>query len=311
MLQRQMETISENLARVRDRQNILTKIASDNSVVRSVDRNLIPKEESDESISSLKNQLAELKIRLSDRHPDVVRLKNRIAIREAKEQQIQNNSPKSDPLPLSPLSPPDSPIHIEQLDTAAQIQRLQSDLHKVNQDIALYKQRVQNTGKREQELYSLTRDYDTTRDLYKSLLKRYEEASMANDMEKEQRSENFSLIERANYPEEASAPKRFLLFLCSLALSLAFAVGGSILNEMRDSSFHQIDDLKKSVKIPLLIEIPQIVTNRDRFSLFFYRGLRVVVLTATLFLIANVSYFIANGNEQLVRMLAVAHRADE
>jgi polysaccharide chain length determinant protein (PEP-CTERM system associated) len=300
MLQRQMETISENLARVRDRQNILTRIASNNSVVHSVDRNLTPKEESDESVSSLKNQLAELKIRLSDRHPDVVQLKNRIATREAKEQQIQNNVTKSDPLPLVP---PDSPIQVEQVEAAAQIQRLLADLHKVNQDIALYKQRVQNTGKREQELNSLTRDYDTTRDLYRSLLKRYEEASMANDMEQEQRSESFSLVERATYPQEPSAPKRFLLFLCSLALSLALAVGGSILKEMRDSSFHQVDDLKKSVQIPLLIEIPQIVTNRDRFSLFLYRGLGVVVLTAVLFLVVNVSYFIANGNEQLVRML--------
>jgi polysaccharide chain length determinant protein (PEP-CTERM system associated) len=302
MLQRQMETISDNLAKVRDRQNILTKIANNNSVVHSVDQNLTPKEESNESVSSLKKQLAELLVHKTDKHPDVVRLKNRIATREANEQQTQNNVTASDHLPLVP---PDSPTQVEQAEAFAETQRLLADLHKVNQDIALYKQRVENTGKREQELYSLSRDYETTRELHKSLLKRYEEASMAYDMEKEQRAERFSLIEKATYPTEPSAPKRFRFFLCSLALSLGIAVGGSFFREMQDSSFHEVDDLKKSVQIPLLLEIPQIVTKGDRFSLCLYRGLGVVALTAFLFFIVSASYRIANGNEQLVRMLGI------
>ena len=302
MLQRQMETISDNLAKVRDRQNILTKIANNNSVIYSVGHSLTPKEESNESVASLKKQLAELKVNKTDSHPDVVRMKNRIAMREAKEQQTQNNINPSDQIPLVPI---DSPTQIEQAEASAEIQRLLADLHKVNQDIALYKQRVENTGKREQELYSLSRDYETTRELYQSLLKRYEEASMANDMEKEERSERFSLIEKAAYPTEPSAPKRFRFFLYSLALSLGFAVGGSIFREMRDSSFHQVDDLKKSVQIPLLIEIPQIVTKGDRFSLYLYRGLGVIALTTFLFFIVIVSYRIANGNEQLVRMFGI------
>jgi polysaccharide chain length determinant protein (PEP-CTERM system associated) len=302
MLQRQMETISDNLAKVRDRQNILTKIANNSSVILSADHNLTPKEESNESVASLKKQLAELKVNKTDSHPDVVRMKNRIAMREAKEQQIQNNRNSSDQMPLVPI---DSVTQVEQAEASAEIQRLLADLHKVNQDIALYKQRVENTGKREQELYSLSRDYETTREIYQSLLKRYEEASMANDMEKEERAERFSLMEQATYPTEPSAPKRFRLFLCCLALSLGFAVGGSILSEMRDSSFHQVDDLKKNIQIPLLIEIPQIVTKRDRFSLCLYRGLGVVALTAFLFFIVNASYRIANGNEQFVRILGM------
>jgi hypothetical protein len=80
-------------------------------------------------------------------------------------------------------------------------------------------------------------------------------------------------------------------------------VGGVVLREILDSSFHHVSDLKKSVTIPLLIEIPQIVTKRDQYSRYLYRGLGVVALTVLLFLIADASYRIANGNEQLVRML--------
>ena len=259
-----------------------------------------PKEKSNLSLASLQAQLAELKVHFSDKHPDVIRMKKLIATREAEKQQIQLDP--TDIAPRSPL-PLVSSTQVEQVEASAEIKRLLTELGKVNQDIALYKQRVENTGKREQELYALSRDYETTRDLYRTLLKRYEEARMAGDMEKEQRAERFSLIKPAVYPKEPSAPKRFLFIFYSLALSLGFAVGGVVLREMLDSSFHHVDDLKKSVKIPLLIEIPQIVTKRDQYFRYLYRGLGVVALTALLFLIANASYRIANGNEQLVRML--------
>jgi hypothetical protein len=90
-----------------------------------------------------------------------------------------------------------------------------------------------------------------------------------------------------------------------LALSIGLAAGGVVLREMLDSSFHYTDDLKKSVTIPLLIEIPQIVTKQDRYLRYLYMSLGVVALTVILFLVTNASYRIANGNEQLVRMLRI------
>lgn len=262
ILQKQMGTISENLARARERHSILVQSA-DVSVTLSPLSTSTLGEKSPQSLASLRTQLAELKIRFSNKHPDVIRMKKAITALEEEKKQTQY-----DPSDLVPSSSVErvSPAQLEQAEVSAEIQRLAADLSQVNQDLVTYKQRVENTAKREQELFTITRDYESTRDLYKSLLKRYEEASMADDMEKEQRSERFRLIERAVYPQEPSAPLRSRFFLITLVLSLGAAVGGVLLREIQDTSFHRVDDLKKFVKIPVLVSITQIVTDRDRYS---------------------------------------------
>jgi len=300
ILQKQMGTISENLAKARERYGILVQRA-DVGVALTLNplSTSTLGEKSPQSLASLQAQLAELKVRFSDKHPDVILMKKAITALEEERKQTQD-----DPSGLVPSSSVErvSPAQLEQAEVSAEIRRLTTDLGQVNQDLVTYKQRVENTAKREQELFTITRDYENTRDLYKSLLKRYEEASMANDMEKEQRSERFRLIEQAVYPQEPSAPLRPRFFLFTLVLSLGAAVGGVLLREIQDSSFHRVDDLKKFVKIPVLVSINRIVTARDRYSRHLYNGLGVVVLVISLIFLVNVSYRIANGNEQLVRL---------
>jgi len=46
-----------------------------------------------------------------------------------------------------------------------------------------YQQRVQDTPLREQQYRELARDYDSTKELYASLLKRYAESQIAQSME--------------------------------------------------------------------------------------------------------------------------------
>lgn len=298
ILQKQMGTISENLSRARERHSLLVQRGDVGAVLSPLSA-ATPGENPPQSLASLRAQLAELKVRFSDKHPDVIRMKKAITALEEEKKQIQSDLPGLVPS-ASPRSV--SPAQLEQVEVSAEIQRLTADLEKVNRDLVTYKQRIENTAKREQELFTITRDYESTRDLYKSLLKRYEEASMADDMEKEQRSERFRLLERAVYPQEPSAPLRSRFFLITLVLSVGAAVGGVLLREIQDTSFHRVDDLKKFVKIPVLISITRIVTDRDRYSRHLYNGLGVVVLVVSLIVLVNVSYRVANGNEQLVRL---------
>jgi polysaccharide chain length determinant protein (PEP-CTERM system associated) len=302
VLQKQMGTISDNLARAREHYNLLLmqmQRANADVALSPTDTPTL-RGKSTQGFVSLPAQLAELKVRFSDKHPDVIRMKKLIAAL-AEEEKNQTQHDPSDLVPSTSLQKV-SPAQLEQAEVSTEIQRLAADLGKVNQELVTYKQRIENTAKREQELFTITRDYESTRDLYKSLLKRYEEASMADDMEKEQRSERFRLIERAVYPQEPSAPQRPRFFLLTLALSLGAAVGGVFLREIQNTSFHRVEDLKKFVKIPVLVSITRIVTDRDRYSRHFYNGLGVVALLMFLILLVNVSYYVANGNEQLVRL---------
>ena len=89
-----------------------------------------------------------------------------------------------------------------------------------------------------------------------------------------------------------------------LVLSLGLAGAAVMLAEMLDTSFHSTDELREFTIVPVLVNVPKIVTDADR-----QRGQRRFRLAAAgamlgLILIAGSSYFIAHGNEQLVQMLA-------
>jgi protein tyrosine kinase modulator len=180
---------------------------------------------------------------------------------------------------------------------------MNDELRKISGDVAMYQQRIENTPRVEQELLSITRDYNTTRELYASLLKRLDEAKLADKLEQNQKAEKFKILEPAFFPDKPEAPERERLFLVALFVSLGAALGSMLLREMLDASFHDVDDLRSSVKVPVLISIPRIVTTTDLWRGRFRQGIGAVALTLSVIVIIGVMYRVVTGNENLTRTL--------
>src|SRR5207244_11973196 len=106
------------------------------------------------------------------------------------------------------------------------------------QATALYQQRVENTPRRDQEMQSLQRDYDTARGQYQSLLKRQEEAKLAQHLEQRQKGEQFRLLEPGVPSEKPVAPHSSQVLLMGLFGGLAPAAGWRMLAEQRDTPSH-------------------------------------------------------------------------
>src|SRR3989304_4426236 len=79
---------------------------------------------------------------------------------------------------------------------------------------------VESGPRGEQEFKNLPRDYESTRELYQSLSKRYEEAQIAESMEQRQKGEQFRVLDPAVPNREPAAPKRLQLILMALVLSV-------------------------------------------------------------------------------------------
>ena len=62
---------------------------------------------------------------------------------------------------------------------------------------------MEDTPKREQELFSIQRDYQNLKELYDSLQKRKLEADIAVSMEKKQKGEQFRIIDPAKVARTA------------------------------------------------------------------------------------------------------------
>jgi hypothetical protein len=186
----------------------------------------------------------------------------------------------------------------------AELKVLKAEEQQLKAAIASYRNRVENTPRREQEFLDLSRDYDTTKAHYQSLVKRHEDAQLAESMEQRQKGEQFRVIEPAAASGVPAAPNRMRLLALAVALSAGLAVGLVMLAEMLDTSFHSADDLRALGAAPILARIPRIVTEADARRQRRRFRLAAAATAVALVAIASASYSLGHGNERLVHMVS-------
>ena len=255
-------------------------------------------------LTRLKQELIAAQTRYTDAHPTVTRLKEEIAVVE-RDLTTKEPEAKAEPAP-APAAPRSQyalrvreALHVAE----AEMKILKADDQRLRGAIAAYQVRVENAPRREQEFQDISRDYESTKELHRSLVKRYEEAQLAESMEQRQKGEQFRVLDPAVPSAVTAAPNRQRLLLMVLVLSLGLAAGAVMLAEMVDTSFHAADELRAFTTVPVLVSIPWISTEADlrRRRLRFRLATAGAMLGLTL--VAGTSYAIGHGNEQLVRML--------
>ena len=246
-------------------------------------------------LAKLKQDLAELKTRYTDKYPDVIRIKGEIAALEARAETSRAE-------PATAAAPRAAKDTIAEVD--AELRMLKDEERTVQQQIAGFEHRTDAAPKRQQEFQRQARDYATTKEFYQSLLKRYEDAQIAESMEQGQKSEQFRVLDAAIPAKEPLAPNRMRLSLLALALSLGAAALVAMLRERLDTSFHTVDDLRAFSRVPVIAGIPPLVTERDLRQRRWRLGLVTVSLVAGIGVAAGGSYLFAHDSEQLTRLLS-------
>jgi protein tyrosine kinase modulator len=249
----------------------------------------------------LQQNLAELRSRYSEKYPDVAQTQAEIAAltRELAEAKAKGGSESASSAGANMIS---SPLKATLVETETELKVLKAEDGRLRASIGAYQGRIEKIPEREQEYKELARDYETTRDVYQSLLKRHGDAQIAESMEQRQKSEQFRIIEPAGVPTRPVAgTMKLLLIVFVVAIDLAAAA--VILAEKFDASFHTVEQVRGRTSLPVLVSIPRIVSDADiawqrtRFRLAtMATGVGLVVLVAA-------SYFLAHGNEQLVGLL--------
>ncbi|PYS97338.1 MAG: hypothetical protein DMF50_01150 [Acidobacteria bacterium] len=256
-------------------------------------------------LARLKSELADLRTRFSDKYPDVVRLQaeidtlqQRIAAGEAAPGNVE---------PARPGAGDPAAARLRQRYATAQadVRVLRQEEERLKRSIDVYQGKVESAPKRDQELQELSRDYLATKDLYQTVLKRYQEAQIAESLEKDRKGEQFRILDEAIVPEEPAAPNRVRLAFMGLVLSIVLAVGAVALAEQIDTSFHSIEDLRGFSSIPVLISIPPILTNADIRRARRRVWIGVVPAALALAAIVAVAYLVARSNNPIVWMVAM------
>ncbi len=216
------------------------------------------------NLDILKEQLAILTARYTQRHPDVVKVKKMIADLEKKARESMSardaTVPESEAI-TRPAVRNENYTRREEIRLA--INRLEAEISETQAQIAIYQDRVEATPKREQELSALRRDYENIQSAYNSLLERKLEADIAVNMERKQKGEQFQILDSASVPQRPIKPDMRKLFILFLAGGLGIGGGIIFLLEYLDTSFRRPEDVE-SLGVGLLAAIPVITTRKDR-----------------------------------------------
>ena len=238
----------------------------------------------------MKQECKDMLNKFSARYPDVIQCKQDV---EALERQVQDAArdrqaaeaaaaeakrqsaaaeaaavkPKEDkPAPRDPYV-----VQMEEAlsQLAVEITALKEEEAKLRGDMATYQQRVDNTPRRDLEFQELSRDYGSTRELYNTLLKRYEEAQLSENLEQRQKGEQFRILEAGVTPTVPAAPNRLRFLVLSLGLSVAIAVGlATFVSATREVCAAHLPDWAKEIakSAPPLPEAVPKETSRVLFK---------------------------------------------
>ena len=259
-------------------------------------------DETDEMrLARLKKELTTLRIKYTDLWPDIIRIKDEIARLEK-----QAAEPKPKVEPKAPVVPTPQVLRAQEALQSAEteLKLAKADEQRLKHSIAQYQTRLDNAPAREQAYLDATRDYQSTKELYASLTKRYEEAQLAESMEQRQKGEQFRILDSAVPASTPTAPRRAKLLIASLALSAVLGAGAMVLAEMLDTSFHSTADLRAYTTVQVLVSIPRIVTEGDARRTRWRFRLAAAGLVVGLVLVAGSAFLFAHGNEQLAQLLS-------
>ena len=262
-------------------------------------------------IDDVKKQLLEAEGQFTDRHPDVVRLREQLSVLERDHKQAEAEETRQreeaeaaarTAAAADPNVPPPQVRRrtLENLD--AELERLRQEQIGIRQTITSFEQRLESSPQRQQDYALITRDYTSAKDQYDSLMKRYDEAQLTASMESDRAGETFRVLEPALPPEGPAAPNRFRLLIMGLLMAAAAAAAAVILREQFDTAFHSVEDVRDYTAVPVLVSIPPIgptpLGQKLKTTLATASTLAIITLAAT------TAAYLARDNAQLVRLIA-------
>lgn len=220
-------------------------------------------------LATLEDQLASLRTRYTDDHPDVVKVRNEIAqVRQRMDDQAANTP--TDTQKDKPGSPVDTP---QAQQTRAQLHQIDVTIHertaeqvRLQQQIRRVQGNLELTPAVAQQYKAITRDAQTALNIYNELLKKQSDSDMSRDLLRRQQGEQFRVLDPPSLPQQPTFPNRRLFAFGGLAGGLGFGLAIAFLLEAQDTTMKTERDIEHVLKLPTLAVIPAIEPSRGNGS---------------------------------------------
>ncbi len=238
-----------------------------------------PQSKASSRLDRMRQELVQRRQKLTDKHPDVVQLEAEIAALE-KESAAERTAASSE-------APAGSRLREALDETEASLQAMKRDEERLSQELAAVQESLRaapSNGGGE-----VARENPAVQDIYGSLLRRYEDAQLADSAE-EALASRLKLLDPAVPPLRDAGPPRVRLILFAALAAFAAAVAAAALAERLDRSFRSIDDLRAFTRVPVLATVPALLTASDRRRKRLFLGLSLAGAAAVVTLVGLGSY---------------------
>jgi len=210
-------------------------------------------------LKQLKRALGILQARYSDKHPDIIATKKRIAILQqqvrsgkAPKSVISSNILMSDPT-VRNMRKDLNELVLGTETLSAENAKLKELLVKLNKDIEMM-------PLRDQQLSKIVRDYDAISERYQELVKQRQDAEMNSSIITTENGEKFEVFDPASVPFIPAGPQRLFIAAGGFVAGLAIFFGLPVFLHFFDGSFKTRDDAESELGIPVVGIIPTLET---------------------------------------------------
>ena len=208
-------------------------------------------------VATLQRDLATARATYTDKHPEIARLQEELATAR-KEAAAEKQKPAADREAMLQVDPNYRQLVADREMGRLRIRELQRAEGDIRRQIGVYQARVESAPMVEQQLSSLTRDFELEKGQYAELTRKLGDATMAESVERNRRGEQFTVLYPAPYPAEPTKPIPLRVMLISIAGGIVAGAALTFLREYLDRSVHDVRDLRDGLDLPVLGEVTRI-----------------------------------------------------
>jgi succinoglycan biosynthesis transport protein ExoP len=216
-----------------------------------------PGEAAASRVQTLRRELADAQLTYTDKHPEIVRLKDELATAE-KAAAAERTRPAADRMAILNATPEYRQLQKDREMAKMRVGELQHQQAAITGQIAQYQTRVEGAPRVEQEMVALQREYDLERSTYQDLSGKKQTALLDEELQRKQGGEQFAVLVPAGLPAEPFKPKPLRVMLMAIAAGLVLGGALAFGREYLDRSVHDARGLRDEFELPVLAEIPRI-----------------------------------------------------
>ena len=222
----------------------------------------------DNQLESARAQLADLRARYTDDHPDIRKLKESIAGleklkkdmgAEAKEKLETNTASMAQVQAMTPQVQLQNQIKVNKMELQTSTEQIQ----RLEQAGQMYQARLNATPAVEAEMSDMMRDFGNMKKEYLDLLAKKQNSTLATSLEKQQQGAQFRVIDPPSLPDKPVFPDRFKFSLAAIGVGFALAVLFGFGSEFLDDRIRSEQALNEAVSLPILVDIPALPTPAE------------------------------------------------